>query len=1589
MATLIHRSSWRFASHAAAFVLALGIFLLPSGRAWTQEDASPVRTQQALRLGIELYKTQQYEQAALYFGNVQPNLRLLSPDEARDFNTFSAQNGIALRSRQDGAARIKLASQALTDKNAQEATNILRSLNANQFLTAADRQQVDELNAKLRAQAGTVIAQGKTDAKSLLAAGRTALTQGDLATAEAMAAQADKASSLIPLWMQPWNDSPAKLRRDIQAARAKLTPPTPEPVKTDADVDANKSKGFSFWPFGGSSTPAKTEKAASDRRVDEMMARKMIVDAYGFLDTEPGKAHFIALKVKELNVTYQPGERTPDDLIRELDRRKGVNTAKPNDPPPVLPQPEPLPTSNDPRVLLKHGRALLEKKKFDEADKVCNLAESATNARWGLFEDNPDKLRRDILTRRQSSDRDLSVKLMVEARQALTQGNLDDAEKKAYRAQQLHGPYGVFDFGDRPNNLLQEINRARLARGTTPPANDKQIANHTPAKGVPFEMPASVHNANKNRAIVMVREARELERQGMLWDARQKAMEARDMKASFLPDEDSPDNVIWSLSAKCDKQISLHLHTAIQHAANTTDQQRFQKAYEQLVAARKMADMFQLDATRIEQVQVQLQQVATGARAITQVGLNGLPSAPALDAPTGDPKKDQLRKFARERLYQAQVELSHGKTGQARMMAEQLCKEEFGIQKEALALIRSIDAEEYNQKILEARRNFEAGIEAYVQKDYRRARSIFQHIDVVMLPEQYQARLRDFMSTREMQPEAIAQVSERTRIQPSQIGPKGPSEPNGKPAGENLIDDVLAKEAVLVQMMRQRGQEALRAANELYKVNQKEEAIKTLKAYVAQVDSYQFDRQKANELKRFSEQRIQHYQADIADAKLRGAAANSKYVMFHDENARQAEIKKRQTEMVEKMKVVHDLMKNNKYKEAEIEVRKLRDIDPENLAVIAALHIITNKIAQDKYDGAIRRNERLFDNLLDPDLNPTAVATYGKPIGFDPKHAERRAKDGSGSIAHPLSDPVEREIEYRLRKPISLHFKNVPLEQAIRDLSAASGVQVVPDYRALQSAKINLDSPLSITVDNINMKSALNIMLDQLGLTYIIQDQVLKITTEDKTKGRLVRVTYPIADLIVVVPDHPMPDVLNLQKAIERAMQPNQAFGGYLTPPAYPMGAGQPVSTHGDTLGGAFGGRNTNGAAGSQNQPAKDKSKEAMAEVLKELIQNTVAKNSWESMGGTGAIQYFPMGMALVINQTQEVQEEVMLLLATLRRLQDLQVSVELRAVLVSETFFERIGVDFDMNIRTPTSRREPDLIAGTFVPPPFVNRTGAGLGRLISGLTSTGNLTPDLGIPIRSSSFNFTTPTFGGYQPEAGLTLGLAFLSDIQVFMFLEAVQGDRRAHIMQAPKLTVFNGQQATIFGSMGRFGVTGVTPIALGNGQLVMQPQPTFFPFGMGMTVQPVVSPDRRFIRLNVTPMTGQGMQDPAGGGVIVQSGAFPAPFSPGTPGGIQPLFANNPLNVSIAPMQVDLTVVNTTVNVPDGGTVLLGGFKFLAEERTEYGPPVLSKIPYLSRLFRNVGWSRDGSTLIYLVTARIIMVEEEERLFLGEIQPIPGR
>ncbi|HUG94499.1 MAG TPA: hypothetical protein VML55_27020 [Planctomycetaceae bacterium] len=59
---------------------------------------------------------------------------------------------------------------------------------------------------------------------------------------------------------------------------------------------------------------------------------------------------------------------------------------------------------------------------------------------------------------------------------------------------------------------------------------------------------------------------------------------------------------------------------------------------------------------------------------------------------------------------------------------------------------------------------------------------------------------------------------------------------------------------------------------------------------------------------------------------------------------------------------------------------------------------------------------------------------------------------------------------------------------------------------------------------------------------------------------------------------------------------------------------------------------------------------ERQAQVLIELIQNTIAPESWEVNGGLGSIRYYPMFQALVVRQTGEVHHQLGGGLGQLRR---------------------------------------------------------------------------------------------------------------------------------------------------------------------------------------------------------------------------------------------------------------------------------------------------------------------------------------------------
>ncbi|MCL4190360.1 MAG: general secretion pathway protein GspD, partial [Thermoguttaceae bacterium] len=213
--------------------------------------------------------------------------------------------------------------------------------------------------------------------------------------------------------------------------------------------------------------------------------------------------------------------------------------------------------------------------------------------------------------------------------------------------------------------------------------------------------------------------------------------------------------------------------------------------------------------------------------------------------------------------------------------------------------------------------------------------------------------------------------------------------------------------------------------------------------------------------------------------------------------------------------------------------------------------------------------------------------------------------------------------------------------------------------------------------------------------------------------------------------------------------------------------------------------------------------------------------------------------------------------------------------------------------------------------------------------------------------------------------------------------------SNLLQAPKVTLFNGQQAFVSDQSQSPFVVSVIPV-VGDFAAAQQPVIVVLSEGTFLTVQAVVSDDRRFVRLTLLPFFSRiGDVD-----TFTFSGTETTTENTSEEGNQKAPNDNSKKKSEKTTQRAGTTVqlptfsfvsVTTTVSVPDGGTVLLGGIKRLSEGRNEFGVPILSKLPYINRLFRNVGVGRESQSLMMMVTPRIIIQEEEEERLGIQSQP----
>ncbi|MCH7688745.1 MAG: hypothetical protein IH899_19030, partial [Planctomycetes bacterium] len=305
------------------------------------------------------------------------------------------------------------------------------------------------------------------------------------------------------------------------------------------------------------------------------------------------------------------------------------------------------------------------------------------------------------------------------------------------------------------------------------------------------------------------------------------------------------------------------------------------------------------------------------------------------------------------------------------------------------------------------------------------------------------------------------------------------------------------------------------------------------------------------------------------------------------------------------------LYKQRRFAEAEVKAKQAKELDPEN--PVAVVMFYKSRIArrnQSNEDLKIRKDELLWGQLDDVEQSLVGFDFSRGPMqyGKDWDEINNRRKGKYGPDNRRRTER-EKEIENSLTRQISLHFERARLIDVIKHIAAVTNINVMLDTLGLEDEGIDSNTLVTIDVDRIMLKSALNLLLKPMNLDYMVENEVLNVTSRLRQQGTLRTITYPVADLVV-----PIPNFVNSGTPI--GMGPG-GFGNYNVPG---MGGVQNSSGAQFQVNDPIG---LPGTPGSNFFPTPGLNARANGGVsavdfdaLSSLITTTVEPDSWAEFGG-------------------------------------------------------------------------------------------------------------------------------------------------------------------------------------------------------------------------------------------------------------------------------------------------------------------------------------------------------------------------------------
>jgi len=568
-------------------------------------------------------------------------------------------------------------------------------------------------------------------------------------------------------------------------------------------------------------------------------------------------------------------------------------------------------------------------------------------------------------------------------------------------------------------------------------------------------------------------------------------------------------------------------------------------------------------------------------------------------------------------------------------------------------------------------------------------------------------------------------------------------------------------------------------------------------------------------------------------------------------------------------------------------------------------------------EDRIAARDRLEENFLE------GTTPYDRIFVFpDDDYWQRVRMRRDRLRPRELDEPLPiQQIKTALNSAIiDVTFDDSPLRDVVDHFKSVVGINILinPDIDP-DDESLHVSQP----INQLSAMNALQLILKSKELGFKFQENTLVITTAEEARPDSEFEVYNVSDLLMKIRDFAAPEI-RLKGANEDD-------------------ASAPISFTEDFS--------------EDEEPLNP-------DTLIELIQESSGgEDVWD--GDLNKIEH--QRGQLLVSASRDLHLKVRDVLNNLRQDSDLYVVIEARFIDINDDFLEDIGLD------------TRDLGA--------VNNLGLPFGGVINDSSTGGN---DIGIVEQGDVSDVElvmgldrwagrvqhildgfTGTISGDNLTGGAGIGggtfqATWLEPFQVNVILRAVQEKSDVRQLTAPVVTAHNNERVYVSVITQRAYIADYELVSGGTGFAIIEvadPVVQTFQEGVILDVDPTISHDKKYITLDVRPTLATLI-----GGIISTINISLGSFS------------SVAFQVPVGIPQISLQQSFTSVTVPNGGTVLLGGFKSLDEGKFNSFLPIIGNIPILKNLARRKATISEKRSLVILVTARIVdLRQEEERRF----------